>query len=540
MKSMSINRALPVILFALVLGVGVVAAPAIGPAWDEPDNIHSGGVYWKFFQQGLKPQALTNPESKQASLFGERVFTQKHELSRYPPFANLVGTGVVVGTEKILDRDLSGREIITIFHLLATAFFAVLVAFVYKWGRLLGMTRAVSGVTAILAFLYPTLFGYGFSNTKDIAQTSLFTVSLYYMVFGLKGPTTKKGWSLMIGSVVWGLALATKINAIYVPVIWGGYFFLRNWRDWSNFRKLAKFLFIGLTTAFLLWPYLWFEPRTRVWEVVSYFSGVGQGYKLIWNGQLFSAGSSGLWWYPLLTFVYQTPPPVLIIGLIGLISLAAATKGGRWVGLFANPRSILLIWIAVPLMRIFFPAAVFYDGNRHFLEVIPAVMLVVGVGLETIAESLRSLKRFRLQNAVKLSSIVGLMGYLVFLNFQFFPYSTGYYNFLAQNPNSNFDRDIAGLSVKEGVDWLHANRGKFRLYMPIARHLGWYYFQPDDIDTYELNAADAVIVVNKVSHTRVSPEVDLVRKSDKFVLAKEIKRGPAVFGWVYVKAKSGL
>jgi hypothetical protein len=189
---------------------------------------------------------------------------------------------------------------------------------------------------------------------------------------------------------------------------------------------------------------------------------------------------------------------------------------------------LLPIWILVPLLRTLSPWTAFYDQLRHFLEIIPALMLLAALALEWIAQKWRY---------VAIVIAVAALIELVSINTALFPYSTGYYNAFAASPNVNFDRDIEGLSIKEGMDWLHRRYGSLHVWAPIAAHLVWPYLTPSDRYVFDPeNGPDSVIVINKQSHRADSSMVWFVAHEKDFTRVYTIGRGDAIFGWVYRKS----
>lgn len=492
----------PFLLFLLVFGVGLVVSPKIGVAWDEPDNIFSGGVYWNFFRGGAKARLL-NTTSSDSSYFGSFIYPQDRSLARYPPFHNYLGTALAIGAER-LGAPRSAETAIVSFHVATTIFFGILVATTYRFGRLLGLSSGTSFFAALATFLYPTIFGHGFSNLKDTAQAAMFTMSLFYLVRR----------NILKGSIIWGLALATKFNAIYVPIIWG----IGEIREIGGIKKIFFVVCVGLAVAFLVWPYLWFDPVGRATEVVVYFTNVNTAFKnfrFFWNGTMYQTGvGKSLWWYPWGYVLVGTPIPLLFLVVIGGIGAIREWK----------KYGILLIWLVVPMLRAVLPGAILYDGLRHFLEVIPAFVLLSAVGLEEAC-----LPAGRLGKLVRL----GIVAHLVFINITLFPYSSGYYNVLARGANENFDRDIESLSVREAMDWLHVRYKNLKVWSPIAGHLAWYLIKPGDVYVYSAEEADSIILVNKSSHIRKAEfEKEL---HDTFQLDHVVRRGNAVFAWIYRK-----
>lgn len=553
-----IQRHSAVTLFICVAVIGLILAPRIGPAWDEPDNIFSAGVYVNFFSHHMDPsyfQILTD----KASAYGNRIVPNDHLLSHLPPFHNFVGILFVLAAA-VAHIATTAPVIIISWHLSSVLFLALLVATTYRFGILLGLSGWTSLAAALLTCFYPQIFGHGLSNSKDIAQAAMVTVSLYYLIRGtVRGGKGTR--DIIFGAVAWGLGLATKFNAVYVPIVWGIWVivsafgsvrifgasvkqhnlltaFVHTLHDGAEKRvpprtsdkisSLASHLlldsllifFVGLATTYLVWPYLWLDPIGHFREMVIYFMSVGRGYPVIWNGVLYTVGTGkSLWWYPWASFIVTTPLPVLMLVLVGI---------GGWVRFIRQKPLLLLlpIWILVPLLRTLSPWTAFYDELRHFLEIIPAFMLIAALALEWIYTKSRSI-------AWGLAIIV--IADLIWITMTLFPYSTGYYNSLAPYPNTNFDRDIEGLSIKEGIDWTHAAYGNISLWVPIAAHLSWYYLTPRDRYVYALGQADTVILINKASHKIDTQYRDFEASSGAFTLAHTIRRGDAIFGWVYRK-----
>ena len=520
------RNGIPILLFLLVCVVGFLLAPTIGSAWDEPDNIVSAGRYILFFQKKFDPHILFNPNWK-VSYFDDKIYTQNPEITRYPPVPNYLGALLTLASEKV-GIPLTGRSMIVAFHFATVLFLALLVVTVYAFGRLFGLSTVVSAFAAVTAFLYPTIFGHGFSNLKDTAQMSLFAVSLYFLV---KGTVRRTRRDILFGAIIWGLALASKFNAVFVPIIWGIWRFTIYDLRFTNKKALISFitslflvLFVGLLTTFLVWPVLWFDPLKHGAEVLHYFTTIGQGYKVYWNGILYEAGQGNkLWWYPWVNILFITPPILLVSMLMGV---------GKWVIDILKKRkesyfgSLLILWICIPLGRSLVPGVAFYDGIRHFMESLPALILLAAYGLSLVSTT----KVFRV-GAFVLG--VAIVAHLLYINTLYFPYSTGYLTLFAHDPNTNFDRDIEGLSVKEAADYVKAHFAHPTIAVPIAGHLSWYYLPEDSQFVYTVGRADTIILINKMSHilSTLPGQLDLTG----FTKVYTIERGTSVFGWVYRK-----
>jgi 4-amino-4-deoxy-L-arabinose transferase-like glycosyltransferase len=505
-------------LFLLVVIVGFVLSPSIGPSWDEPDNMFSGGVYLNFFQHSMNPtyfQIMTNA----ASAFGDRIFPQYRTMAELPPVHNFIGVLFVLAAQS-LHIPPTANIIIIAWHFATVVFLALTVAMTFRFGLLLGLSEASSLFAAFAVFLYPQIFGHGLSNSKDTAQVAMVITSLYYLVRATKD-TKLKIKDLMIGALVWGVGLATKFNAVYVPIIWGIWYFVTR-------RNIVKTILyglwigvVGLVMTVVVWPYLWFDTFAHALEVVRHFTTVGEGYRLIWNGIVYTVGvGKSLWWYPIMSFLYTTPLLLLLLIFVGFVVIVLhLAKKPVWV--------ILPIWVLIPLLRTLSPWAAFYDLLRHFMEIVPALMLVAAVGLEILGGLGKPGKVL-----VRLIACV-VIGQLIFINVLYFPYSTGYYNVLARNANVNFDRDIEALSVKEAMDYVHRMYGNVRIYLPIGGHLSWYYMIPGDGYISVQDGANIVILVNKASHFRMFDYA--ANYLGDYTMVHQISRGNAIFALIYKK-----
>jgi hypothetical protein len=344
----------------------------------------------------------------------------------------------------------------------------------------------------------------------------------------VKGSMEKIRHDIVLGAIVWGLGMATKFNAIYVPIIWvlwdlGFRIYdlrIKNLKSYFlNLKSLIAVLVIGLITTFIVWPYLWTDTVAHAMEVVRYFTSVGQGYKFFWNGRLYFSGLGvSYWWYPLESFLLGTPVEILLcIGAGIALSISMYNKHPE--------RIVLVIWIIIPFLRAFWPWASLYDQLRHFVETLPAFALCAAVFLQAVSRS-------RLRFLAFLAG-TGIVVHLMVINITYFPYSAGYYNVVTKSANTNFDRDIEALSVKEGVDYLHKTYGTVALWAPIGGHLSWYYLNPPDRYVYNSSDADSIILINKSSHIREQEFTSII--SDTYRIVHTITRGNAVFAWVYRK-----
>ncbi len=528
------RRWIGIFLFAVYMVVVFFASPHIGVSWDEPDNIWAAGVYINFFRSGMDPSVLVDNDSS-VSYFHGKIFTQVAELRRYPPVPLYLGAVIVLLWQQMAGP-LSSQQIIVAFHIASGVFWAILGVSAYYFARLLRISVVGSFLTSLFVVFHPLLFGYGLSIIKDSAQVALFALSLLLLV---RAKISDKPIFLFLGALTWGSAMATKMNAIYVPIIWV------MWRitlifsfSRSQWKRESQLLFqdaiivgmVGGVSMIVLWPYLWKDPIRHLKEVFSYFSSVGRGYSVFWNNVLYKTGIGFfLPWYPIVHILIGTPTIVLAIVGVGFSTLI--------LNLLKQKKSYLLFfillffWIVVPLARLTSPYAAFYDGARHFLEIIPPMLLIAGWGIDQIVALLA---RYVEKKRVYLLITVCIGSYLTILHGSFFPYSAGYVNAVIRQPNAVVEGDISGISIKEAValsDMIYP--GPKRVFCPTGGHLSWYYLKQNDRYSYTIDQSDIVILLNKPSHIRKTSFDKEVNGA--FEERGVVARGGRIFAWIYAR-----
>ena len=162
--------------------------------------------------------------------------------------------------------------------------------------------------------------------------------------------------------------------------------------------------------------------------------------------------STHLPWYYLPVWLLIGLP--LFVLFLTVYSLAGLLK--KW----KDPLFILMLAaLAVNLMVYFLAKPVIYDGLRHFLFLIPILVVLAASGaVEFWLGSSRSLVKNIVAGLVALNLlVVGV--HMVRLH----PYEYIYFNELTgglKGSEGNFDSDYWGASFREAVEWLHRNETK--------------------------------------------------------------------------------
>ena len=292
---------------------------------------------------------------------------------------------------------------------------------------LLGRGAGIAA-TLILA-LFPCAFGHAVNNAKDWPCAQFYGLAV--MAAGV-GVIRERARHLLAAGVLLGVGLSCKMNAAFVMptvVLWGpvAYAVLHHRRKPLTPGVVGGYLlapYVAFLVFFLCWPWLYYGRIPEWWEHLSEYIHFMVNY---------GAGKRAGWTvYSLSCFFFMSPPAVL--------ALAALYLGAGW----RKSRealatwALLVLWCGLPILRIAAPNSNFYDGNRHFIEYVPALSAMGGAGaamLWTWARQQLTLPRF----ATLLGGRPGLLlplgvafGFLVIAEpvAEYHPFEATYFNFL--------------------------------------------------------------------------------------------------------------
>ena len=198
--------------------------------------------------------------------------------------------------------------------------------------------------------------------------------------------------SALICGLCFGLALLTKIQAIFLPfpiflwMVW-------NWR-WRAVWPLFVWGVTGLLVFVAGWPWLWPNP---LGNILSYLGHARERTTIyVWYlGQQF-ADRDVPWHYPWVLFATTVPATLHALGLWGTWSSFSnnsnateqkssalweeSSQAHRW---RLRPQILVLGTIAFPLIAFSIPGTAVYDGERLFLIVYPLWALFIGKGFHS-------------------------------------------------------------------------------------------------------------------------------------------------------------
>ncbi len=432
------QRRVGIIIFFVVFLFGLFTMSRGIITWDEPENYFVGRIYLNIlWTQSLGP--LRNPTSLRIPQ--ALPFRADTHWERYPPLAiTLASFSSLVWSEWLHLTDP-----VSAHHMVVVLFSALAVYATYAMGLELTGSVFLGGIAALILALSPIFLGHSQVNIKDVPQAALFTLSVWLGMRAIRANTLHL---YLVAGVVWGLAMATKFNAVFVPIILGIWFIVQK-KNRLSVRQIGYFThygIVGMVVLCVFWPWIVTDPVRNIRMIVQYVGEVGRGLPVLFDGILYIAGVDVPWWYAPSVIALQTPPVVLLFIFVGIIASALGMQAG-----VARKRIIVFIWIGVVFGRYMVPHMIIYNGARHVMEVLPALALLAMFGVEWLV---KTGARWVSIQTVKTLCLVVLVVALGYVAMRMHPYESMYFNIFAgesKKVSETFDFDYWGFSVGELV-----------------------------------------------------------------------------------------
>ena len=336
----------------------------------------------------------------------------------------------------------------------------------YRLACLLEGERAALFVLLLLA-LTPVLYGHNFINPKDAPFAWVLIWTVYYAcraIGELPRPTlsTALGFGaalgLTVGTRVVGLIIFVFCLPAFLAYAAGRYretgSIRRVGRDVGTFflRLLPALPVAFLVTAFF-WPWVVQAPQNLMTALKLFASFPWQGF-VLWNGQIYLPDHLPRLYLPVL-IGYQLPEGVLV-GLLAIAVSGVSSLKTKGLGHLTDKRSlgysVVVSAAAIPILYSVVLRPNDYDGLRHFLFVVPPLVMLAGIGIEKVyAWALRHGLRTAYGCATLLAAfIAGQIAIIANLH----PDEYVYFNVLAGGVSGaagRFDLDYWGISLAEAT-----------------------------------------------------------------------------------------
>ncbi len=478
------------LLLTINLTVGLLTFRNYGLSWDEPLFYDYADSIWKAYT----PQAFS-PGFDFDSVYGRSPDDHKIYGPAYLLLARPVQQMVMV----LFDADMASA-----WHLVNFLAFQVgLVGFYSLARRWFDPWPAILS-TAFLAW-QPVFWGHAFINPKDMPFMVFFLWALALgleMVDVITAPDAtkrQKAAKTLLAALLLGLTSAIRVIGPLAGALVGLYFLLRIWQRTPQdaeyaentkqprtgstrksfsvyFRKFRvqvgapsawlaflAYALLAMLVMYIFWPYLWADPLNRLLAVLRHMSNNPTELAVLFLGQIFRANEMPRRYLPTMLALTLTEP-TWILFLSGII---AATRQIIRKNLDFRAPLVVLTLFGFMLGYLLYFTPSMYDGFRHFLFILPPVILFCGFVFQWLA-------KFRYGNI--LSALLLLPG--LFGIWHMHPYEYAYYNRFTGGVGGAYrvyETEYWLTCFKEAVEWVKYNEPATTLHIQRELPLAAYY-----------------------------------------------------------------
>lgn len=326
-------------------------------------------------------------------------------------------------------------------------------------------------LTTVALATFPRIVAHSHFNIKDIPSCTTFALVVLTFFVGVQ---RRSGAWIVISSMVWGIGLAVKANMLFLPLILIPWFVTNEARRRRGGESLPRgpaaaaligYPFVAFVFAMMCWPYLLLDFPDHLKIYLS--SLVSRGY----------GGDGGWQTGPLITWVTTMPIVDIVLAIIGAFVLKSRKYEARLQGF----GSLLVLWIVVTLLRVSVPGAIDFDGMRHWLEIVPAVCILVGFGgarlIRLLEESILKDRGARTRLLTSAALVILTFAPTVTWCVRNHPHQIAYFNQLigrlpgAQASGLTDSTDYWGVCTRSAVRWFNENAEPGAAILPlIAAH----------------------------------------------------------------------
>ncbi|HXS37568.1 MAG TPA: glycosyltransferase family 39 protein [Flavipsychrobacter sp.] len=420
----------------------------IGFHVDEMDMNTYCKANYAYYLSGGKDKSFLEPGGENEYVIDSNLRFYGSAFEYIPVGFNKI-TGLDKGTQEFNSRHI----FIQLFGIIAILFAGLIAAKLSNW-------RAAI-FTEWLLFLTPTFFGSILFNTKDIPFCTGYIASIYFIICFLEElPTPSWKMSLFLlfsfaftsGTRIGGLLL------IFYLLLFVALFFLidKNLRSQlkenivSLSAKLVVIILGCLCLVTITWPFLLQDPIHNLSETLNVVKRYPVKIKLNFDGAVID--SLHLPPFYLIKFMSITIPlfiqACIIISII-LLFLKRTILNRKYLFL-------ILFTSVFPIIYAMLTKAALYSGWRHFLFIYPGFIIIAGIGLNNIFETI---KRPVFKGAFFAICLLAMIKPIAW-SFNNHPYEYAYFNESVggfKNAYYNYETDYWEITVKKAVDWLMTN-----------------------------------------------------------------------------------
>ena len=386
-------RGIAAALFVITLVTAIRAQRDVGLARDELVYMGAGDTYARWWIDVFTGKDGAVSEKQITAHFGGPGATD-HNREHPPLMKTLFGFSKLVLHEKL---GVASR--VTAYRAPSALMHALLVLIVFAWVvAAWGLAEAV--IAALLTLFLPRALFHAGLACFDGPIATLWVATLYCYWRALARPW----WSIAAG-VVWGLALATKHNALLIPFAIAPHFLVVAIRhEWVNAppdwvtasgtpARLARafgravvrrwylpLALIGLGPLVLIavWPWLWFDTVAHVQAWLRFHTHhVHYNFEYLgdnWNAPPFP------WHVAIVTTLVTVPAATLAAAALGVgAHLRRAWRERATAS--TGPGLLLALSLAASMGPFFLGSTPIFGAEKHWEAAVPSLCVAAGLGV---------------------------------------------------------------------------------------------------------------------------------------------------------------
>ena len=405
-------------------------------------------------------------------------------------------------------------------HLLGGVFFLVGLIGAWRLVHLLAGKRAAF-IALICLATTPLLYGHAFINPKDSPLAWLLVWVIYFGCRILDAPERAPAAAIVGFGVSLGLALGTRVIAVAFPTYVAAVLCFSMWVQNVEARRVhtvgrqawlyARPLMIAAPAALLLMAVFWpwsVQSPLNILQAAEIFSHFEWQPIVLWGGQLLQSTDLPPIYLNRLLF-FQLPELVLVGAVLAVIACGIALyRGGLHVFNTGKGRSFLFLTLSavVPIIAFMIMRPVVYNGLRHFLFVVPPLVILGAIGLDRAISYLTA--RGVAWAAFGWALLCFGWGWQIVSMARVHPYQYVSFNALIggiRGAENRFELDYWGTSLAEAsrglADFVNKNHvtdgGKKTKVFVCGDRTSAEYFLPKNIEvTDRLSLADFYMAIN--------------------------------------------
>ena len=347
-------------LFMGTVAVLVVTEPSIGLTWDEPTYIAASESYISWM--GI---LITQPAYALSDQGIQKYWSINHESS---PFDKIC-SGLVWSVSRRFLNDRSAHRLGNmLLSGLLTAMVFLMVAQDY------GLTAGLAASFALLTM--PRFFFHQHLAALDVPVS----VMIFAVGFVFWQTKDRQGWkwTLLLG-VVWGLALSTKINALFIPAILLPLWTLFLHRRRYLFNRLLYAGAIGVFVSAVLWPWIYYDPINRIKDFLSFMTLHHYEVFQYYLGHRYAPPN---WHFSYIITLLVVPFSLTILYFLGALRAVLHWK--------MHPMAIFFIFGGlVSIMVVANEISQVFDNERLLMPAFPFLAALAGVGFDWLWSGIR-------------------------------------------------------------------------------------------------------------------------------------------------------